>query len=167
MKLVSWALTAGLLSVASPGAAQTLWQNVSYGMSVDEVRRAQPGVEPYESSDALVTGALCQLRMIGHREGGADFNVCFYMLDGALQQVTLQAASPSLELFESFFALLRTRYDQAPNNERCPSPSYCSLTWDPRDSEVHVSMVFVQMPRVPVTLLVNYQKRAAGTGEGS
>ncbi len=71
--------------------AQNLWQNVNGGMSVAEVRAAQPAAVSVAKPEALVTGATDELQIPETQFHGLPFDARFFFLGGKLVQVNLTA----------------------------------------------------------------------------
>lgn len=102
-------LAAGFLSAQA--FAQTLWQNVNSGMSIDEVRTAQPSVVNVATPDKLATGATDNLQIPAYTLDGISFDVRFFFLDGKLAQVGLTATGrPSYANYDDLVQALRSQH---------------------------------------------------------
>jgi hypothetical protein len=79
-------------AVATPGQAQTLWQNARVGMSIDELLAAEPRAEKaaVEDADPLSDGATCDAAIPTLVFANHDFRTCFYFQDAKLLQVTFK-----------------------------------------------------------------------------
>lgn len=81
--------------VGTSASAHVLWQNVEVGMTPDEVRAAQPEARAPARVTTLASGARCELQLRAYEVGGQIFDVCFFMTDGRLSQVTMTAREAS------------------------------------------------------------------------
>ena len=112
MKLrhIAIALLAAFLLPAQ-AFAQNLWQNVSGGMSVADVRAAQPAAIPVAKSEALANGATDDLQIPELQFHGVPFLVRFFFLEGKLVQVNLTANGRAAHAdYERLVGVLRTQF---------------------------------------------------------
>jgi hypothetical protein len=160
-----------VVAAAAPSAnAQTLWQNVTVGMSGADIQRAQPSARPPRERSTLAHGsAVCELQIQDYEVASRTFDVCFYMTGGRLVQVMLTADDPSQALFSTLADLLRARYGRelSPNSQPCRVDrlsTSCRLDWL-LDSGVNVSVVFMEIGGPPGILNINYQTRIRDESE--
>jgi hypothetical protein len=163
----------GILSVfllAVPASAQVLWQNVSVGMTADQIRAAQPAVAVPTERSTLHSGAICELQLRGYEVQGDSFDVCFFLQDHRLIQVMMSAQRASRSAFDSFAALLRARYGRevSPNAAPCRIVSAdftsCGIDWL-LPSGVNVSLNFLAVRGTEDLLKINYQVRLRREGD--
>lgn len=88
-----------------------LWQDVRYGMTVDEVRGTRPDAIRSSKAEPLADGSIAEL-MIPHLQLGAhSYAVLFYIKAGRLTQVTIKTnGGPTLVDFRDITNALRLRY---------------------------------------------------------
>ncbi|MEV4781348.1 hypothetical protein [Burkholderia sp. LMU1-1-1.1] len=79
-----------LSAISYTSFAQTLWRENSYGMSLDEVKKANPAAIVPAKPAGLGTGAIGLLELPGVELAGIPFTARFFFIDGKLQQVTLE-----------------------------------------------------------------------------
>lgn len=154
------------LVVSSSAEAAPLWQNVESGMTAAQVRHAQPEAQPSSNPDPLGSGASCDLMIPSLSVGGGTFRVCFYMLHGRLDQVTLKALNPSHSMFESTVDLLRGKYgpELASGQPLCrwigSAMEECSADWVLK-SGTNVSALFMEIGGSDPLVNIVYQTRMA------
>ena len=100
---------------APAAAANTLgpplWQNVRYGMSLAEVRTAQPETRPPAEDSSLGDGARAELELPDQEVAGARGSVLFYFRGEMLAQVALSfGSSASEKVAADLLAALTARY---------------------------------------------------------
>lgn len=151
-----WPLFAAIAAV-SPASSPILWQNVSVGMSVVQVRGAQP--EAVEPSDhpTLKGGAACLLNLPKFEIAADDYRVCFFFRDGKLIQVSLNAlGEPTEAQFRNIVTALRAKY--GPELTLAPSSIGYDADWATKNG-VNVSVLFLN--KFGNLLNINYQVRLA------
>jgi hypothetical protein len=159
---------AAIAAVFVPATANAipLWQNVQSGMTVAEVRQAQPDARPSSSLDPLGNGATCDLEIPSLSVGSDSFHVCFYMLHGRLVQVTLKALSPSRAVFETTVDLLRGKYGKelAAGQPLCRTiggdMEECTADWV-LTSGANISALFMEIGGTNPLFNIVYQTRMA------
>ena len=150
--------------LASAASAAPLWQNVESGMSSAQIRAAQPTAEPDAEASALHSGARCELSIRSLEVASYRFKVCFYMQQGKLEQVTLQAADPSETMFSSTVDLLRAKYgpEIGAGGSLCKRGmlTTCEAKWLLK-SGVNVDALFMSIQGTDPLVNINYQTRMA------
>ena len=118
-KLASQILMACLVVLLVQGLAwgQSLWQNTTYGMSVEQVSHLIPGcITPAEEDqETLAGGARELLRLPDVTIVGKEFHARFFFADGRLVQVMLHHQEnrgfPYVRItFDSVTEVLRAKY---------------------------------------------------------
>ena len=112
MKLVHLSVCLIACALASgTAAAQTLWQNVSVGMSIADVQAAQPSATTPTTASTLKSGAKCSLQIPTFEISGNAYEICFYFLGEKLTQVMMSdESSPTHGQYTSLITLLRAKY---------------------------------------------------------
>lgn len=102
------------------GMGPVLWQQAAYGMVLQEVVNAVPGVvETDGTSGRLENGATALLGLDDYIVGNHAYVVHFYFLDQRLVQVTVATkGGPSDADFEHIIIALRGRYGPELSLER-------------------------------------------------
>jgi hypothetical protein len=93
-------------------AGPVLWQTLTYGMRLDDVRKALPVVGDYlTSDDTLAGGAACLLRLDDYEIGSHSYAVHFYFVEDRLVQVTVKSRGGAGDGdFANVVLALRGRY---------------------------------------------------------
>jgi hypothetical protein len=151
------------LFLASPASAQLLWQNVRSGMSLEEVRAAQPTAAPPPRPARLNSGARCALQIPQYEVARQSFKVCFFMLHGRLVQVMLSAERPSESLFHDMAGLLRARYGAGRQGDAEPCRMVdplrvCEMEWL-LETGANASIIYMDVRGDVPILNINYQTR--------
>lgn len=113
----------GLISLAAPLNAQTLWENTRAGMTREELKKVQPEVVSGE-------GYTCVFRIPEKVIAGYPMEVCFtYFHNGnALSAVTLHQKK-SAAAFPDLKAALTSKYGD-PKSEKCNRlTDSCKVEW--------------------------------------
>ena len=169
MRFIVYGILSAILWM-TPATAQVLWQNVSVGMSADQIRSAQPSVSAPTERSTLHNGAVCELELRGYQVQGDGFDVCFFLQDHRLIQVMMSSQRPSRSAFDSFAVLLRARYgtEVSPNVDPCRIVSAdftsCGIDWL-LPSGVNVSLSFLAVRGTEDLLKINYQVRLRREGD--
>lgn len=95
---------------------QAIFAALRQGMSVDEVRRAVPGVRP-GNLDRLATGAVAQLQIPQVNHAGSPFTVGLFFLGDRLSRVNFSGRmgldnQDNLNTFDRIVADFRSAYGQ-------------------------------------------------------
>lgn len=142
-----------------PAAAQTLWQNVHFGMSIGDVRAAQPTANTQAVPSKMGNGATCELKISSTDVGTDTYNVCFFFKDEKLLQVTLSANDdPSQRQYETVIALLKSKYGNELSQRRM-ALGYEADWLLPSGTSINV--MFLDFGDSPNVLEVSYQTRLA------
>ena len=97
--------------VSVPAFAQTLWPNVSVGMSVEEVRAGEPAAAPPTKPETYANGITGDLQIPNYTLAGMAFSVDFLFRDGELTQVALTAKGRPLNAdYQQLVELLRSKH---------------------------------------------------------
>lgn len=152
----------GAVTLATPAGSQVLWQNVSSGMTIAQIKAAQPSAVASDKPERLASGAQCELRISDYDISAKTYRVCFYMLGGKLSQITMSANEPSQVAFRTITDLLRAKYgtELSPKPNPCTSGfmATCEVTWL-LPTGVNVEVLFLQVGRTDPLLNVVYQTR--------
>lgn len=128
--------------VAGAGTAAADWQNTRWGMSVDELRAADPNLqEPDDAEQRTQSGTMGAPRLKGtHSMGGKDFGSYFYFRDGGLARVSLEAIDRTGG--NSILPNLKAMYGQPEReaNDRFQSCDRWSVSW--RDEKTRNAIRF-------------------------
>lgn len=80
---------------AQAKAQATLWQDLSAGMTEEEVRRAMPAVQPVRvPTIKMTTGAESKLQVPGQQLEGKTFEATMFFIAGKLSDVQLLHVAP-------------------------------------------------------------------------
>ncbi len=145
-------------SAKSTSKGPVLWQNVHYGMSLEDVRVAQPGTRPLAEESSLGDGARAELELPGHEAAGERCSVLFYFRGGALLQVVLAFGPDSSEAkAERVITALSGHYGSPVSRSDPDSEDFLPTieTGWLLSTGVNVSLVWMRS----ITLNVNYQYR--------
>ena len=142
---------------APPAAGPLLWQDVAYGMSVEDVRATRPDAVLSKDAQRLHDGASSMLKIPSLRLADHDYSVLFYFRGGGLTQVTIATnGGPSVADFEGITNALRLRYGREVAFKDSPD-SFSTGEWLSGDG-TNVSLVFHEEIGC---LNVNFQYRYA------
>lgn len=141
----------------TPVKAQTLWQNVTYGMTVQEVLAKQPDATANAKPDHLHDGATCDLVLRQYKAATDNYRVCFFFLNKALTQVTMGFDGRPTKLdFDEAVLNLTAKYGQPLNQSRT------TLGWGADwkiEGDVNVTVFFLS--ELSPLMNIVYQKRLA------
>lgn len=149
--------------LSAPVSAQILWQNVRVGMTLDQVRAAQPGATRPAEPETFDEGTACELQITGYAVQGDTYRVCFFLHENSLVQVMLTADRASRAQFDSTAVLLRGRYgaEMNPGPDPCHmigDSATCTLDWL-LPSGVNVSLLYMDIGGSHGLMNINYQVR--------
>lgn len=145
------------VSIAPQAAGPALWQDVAYGMTLEEVRGTR--VDAIASTDTrrLHDGALSLLQIPSLELAGHAYSVHFYFKDDRLTQVTIATnGSPSIADFQGIVNALRLRYGREVAFKNSPD-SFSTGEWLSADG-TNVVLVFHEEISC---LNINFQYRYA------
>ena len=149
----AFALALGLPSAAS---GQVMWQNVERGMSLEQVRSAQPKAVAVDKPENLHDGATCELHLSDYQVGLSKYEVCFYFLRGRLSQVTLgHIGKPEKSNFDEVVLLLTAKYGKPISVEQDV------LGWSAEwvlPNGVNISVLYIG-PKLTPLININFQYR--------
>lgn len=136
----------------------TLWENLSVGMTPQEVLAAQPDARRSDTPSALANGATADLIIPHYSVGGEPHTLNFYFSNGGLVQVTAtREGAADLSAAYRILAHLRAQYGP---EHRLAEPENASFLrkleaeWIVGDA-VNVGLVWIE----DVCLNVNHQAR--------
>jgi hypothetical protein len=136
----------------------TLWQNLSVGMTPEEVRAVQPDAIRSSAPSALANGATADLIIPNHPIGGEPHTVHLYFADAGLVQVTAtREGAADLSAAYRVLAHLRERYGPEHRLAEPESASFLrklEAEWMV-DGVANVGLVWIE----DVCLNVNHQAR--------
>jgi hypothetical protein len=155
-----------LLFVAADASGQTLWQNATYGMSIEDVLHKIPKTERVTAGGHLGTGGTLGTELVripGFEFVDAQFTVHFYFLNDKLAQVTLGLDrqvpyATARAVFDRLLLKFRTQYGRERLEEKQAGP-LASSDADWLLDEIKINVVLLGLPGTPPLLNVNYQRR--------
>ena len=145
-------------TVATQVSAEPLWQNLNSGMTLAQVKAAQPTAEPPATVSTLKGGASCDLAISDYVVQSDHFEVCFYMQSGRLDQVTMTSSNPSMPVYDTMKTLLRAKYE-VPIKDKCDTGmmNLCEAEW--LHGGVNVSLLYMDIGHKDPLVNINYQTR--------
>ncbi len=153
--LVAWI---GLCFAPTALNAQTLWQNTTAGMTVQQVRAAQPEATTVAHPDQLYNGATCELKLKNYSVAANTYDVCFYFKDLRLIQVTLGfLGEPTRANYDDLVLLLTAKY--GPPLHETPDSIGRSAYWI-LPGGANVALTYIDERSIPL-ININYQLRVA------
>ena len=166
--LIRTVLLALYLSIFSVSATATeLWQGAQSGQSAEEILLAFENARPNPSPDTLNTGASCDLKIDQLQVARYSFAVCFFLLDGKLDQVTLSLDSDVVgkgghAVFDRVLEALRSKYGEENDLEKKEGSflTTSDANWYLGDLNINLLMLFVGDDG-DVSVNINYQTRVS------
>ncbi|ESQ89856.1 hypothetical protein ABAC460_11175 [Asticcacaulis sp. AC460] len=139
--LTVWMSVLVFACLPASAMAQTLWQNVSEGMSKAQVSAAQPSALPASDGELLSYGASCDLAISSQTVAGRPYRVCFYFTNGELVQVSLVSEFlAGKEDVNTVAELLQTKYGAAIKTDA--TDRLCDAEWKAGEDTV-VTLLYV------------------------
>lgn len=88
-----------------------LWQDVRYGMTMEEVQQIRPDAIRSADGEAIADGSMAELKIPHLQLGAHNYAALFYMKGGYLTQVTIRTnGGPKWVDFNDITNALRLRY---------------------------------------------------------
>jgi hypothetical protein len=149
------------LFVAAEAFGQTLWQNATYGMSIEDVLHKIPATEHVIAGQHLGTDAV-ELASIPRFEFvDSEFTVHFYFFHDKLTQVTLEldrqvSYATARGVFDRVLVRFRTKYGRERLEEKQAGP-LASSSADWLSGQTKINVTLLGLPGTPPLLNVNYQ----------
>ncbi len=104
----------GLIAAAflsAPAFAQTLWQNVSFGMSIEDVRAAQPDAILPTEPDEYANETRAELHIPDFTLEELQFDVGFLFRGGKLTSVSMAAEGKPAKIdYDRLVGMLRNQH---------------------------------------------------------
>lgn len=136
-----------------------LWQNVAYGMPLEEVRGARPDAVLNDDPQTLHDGARSELVIPEFELASHSYSVQFYLKQGRLTQVTISSnGEPTIADFREVAAALRAKYGDELEYRESES-SFSTAQWL-APTGVNVSLAFLAAIDC---FNINFQLRLAET----